>query len=74
MSADQSIAESQFEEGSVYEKFVEELQYAWARGPLADWPSVSDAISLAFNQVMTGVLTPEDAAAQAQELINGIVK
>lgn len=74
ISADQSIAESQFEEGSVYEKFVEELQYARARGPLADWPSVSDAISLAFNQVMTGVLTPEDAAAQAQELIDGIVK
>lgn len=74
MSAHQSIAKSQFEEGSVYEKFVEELQYARARGPLADWPSVSDAISLAFNQVMTGVLTPEDAVAQAQELIDGIVK
>ena len=74
ISADQSIAESQFEEGSVYEKFVEELQYAKARGPLADWPSVSDAISLAFNQVMTGAVLPEDAAAEAQTTIDGIVK
>lgn len=55
ISADQTIAENQFEEGSPYEPFVEELQYAQARGPLADWPSVSDAISLAFNEAMTGI-------------------
>lgn len=74
ISADQTIAENQFEEGSPYEPFVEELQYAQARGPLAEWPSVSDAISLAFNEVMTGASTPEDAAAKAQETIDGIVK
>ncbi len=74
ISADQTIAENQFEEGSPYEPFVEELQYAQARGPLADWPSVSDAISLAFNEVMTGVSTPEDAAAKAQTTIDGFVK
>lgn len=74
ISADKTIAETQFEEGSVYEPFVEELQYAKARGPLADWPSVSNAISLAFNEVMTGAATPEDAAAKAQETIDGFVK
>lgn len=74
ISADQTIAENQFEEGSPYEPFVEELQYAQARGPLADWPSVSDAISLAFNEAMTGVSTPEDAAAKAQATIDGIVE
>lgn len=74
ISADQTIAENQFEEGSPYEPFVEELQYVQARGPLAEWPSVSDAISLAFNEVMTGASTPEDAAAKAQETIDGIVK
>ena len=42
--------------------------------PMAEWPSVSDAISLAFNQVITGTATPEDAAAQAQATIDGIVK
>lgn len=74
ISANRTIAESQFEADSPYQPFVEELQYAQARGPLADWPSVSDAISLAFNEVMTGTSTPEDAAAKAQEKIDGIVE
>lgn len=74
ISANQTIAESQFGEDSPYAPFVEELQYAKARGPLADWPSVSDAISLAFNEVMTGTSSPEDAAAKAQQTIDGIVK
>ena len=74
ISANQTIAEGQFEEGSPYTTFVEELQYAQPRGPLAEWPSVSDAISLAFNEVMTDTATPEDAAKKAQETIDGIVK
>lgn len=63
-----------FEADSPYQPFVEELNYAMPRGPLAEWSGVSDAISLAFNQMITGTATPEDAAAQAQETIDGIVK
>ena len=76
ISADKTIAEKQFSdaEDAVYKKFVEQMEYAQARGPLAEWPEVSDAISLAFNQVMTGASTPEDAAAEAQATIDGIVK
>lgn len=74
ISADKEIAENQFEADSPYQPFVEELNYAMPRGPLAEWPSVSDAISLAFNQVITGTATPEDAAAEAQATIDGIVK
>mgnify|MGYP002509719713 CR=1 FL=1 len=74
ISADKTIAESQFDAESPYQPFVEELNYAMPRGPLAEWPSVSDAISLAFNQVITGTATPEDAAAEAQTTIDGIVK
>ncbi len=74
ISADQSIAENQFEADSPYLPFVEQLKYAQPRGPLADWPSVSDAISLAFNKAMTGTATPEEAAAEAQTTIDGIVK
>lgn len=74
ISADKTIAENQFEADSPYQPFVEELNYAMPRGPQAEWPSVSDAISLAFNQVITGTATPEDAAAQAQATIDGIVK
>ena len=74
ISADKAIAEGQFEEDSPYQPFVEELGYAMPRGPLAEWPSVSDAISLAFNQVITGTAAPEEAAAAAQATIDGIVK
>lgn len=74
ISADQTIASTQFESGSPYQPFVEELQYAMPRGPLADWPSVSDAISLAFNKVITGTASPADAAAEAQATIDAIVK
>lgn len=76
ISADKEIAEKQFssEEDAVYKKFVEQLGYAQARGPLAEWPSVSDAISLAFNQVITGEAEPEQAAEAAQATIDGIVK
>lgn len=74
ISADKTIAANQFATDSPYQPFVEELNYAMPRGPLAEWPSVSDAISLAFNQVITGTATPEDAAAEAQATIDGIVK
>ena len=74
ISADKAIAEGQFEEDSPYQPFVEELGYTMPRGPLAEWPSVSDAISLAFNQVITGTAAPEEAAAAAQATIDGIVK
>lgn len=73
ISADQTIAEGQFTDGSPYLPFVEQLKYAQPRGPLADWPSVSDAISLAFNEAMTGLSAPEDAAAKAQATIDSIV-
>ncbi len=72
ISSDSTIAKDQFSGDEVYEAFVEEMQYANARGPLAEWPEISNAISLAFNEVMTGASTPEDAAAKAQTTIDGI--
>jgi multiple sugar transport system substrate-binding protein len=73
ISSDSTIAEGQFAGDSVYEAFVEEMKYAYARGPLPEWPDISDAISLAFNEVMTGASTPEDAAAKAQTVIDHIL-
>ena len=73
ISADSTIAEGQFEGDPVYEAFVEEMQYANARGPLPNWPSISDAISLAFNKVITGESEPADAAAEAQATIDEIL-
>ena len=76
ISADKEIAAAQFtDEGdAIYKKFVEQMEYAQARGPLPEWPEVSDAISLAFNEVMTGSASPEDAAAEAQAPIDSIVQ
>ncbi|MDD3206444.1 MAG: ABC transporter substrate-binding protein [Lachnospiraceae bacterium] len=73
ISADKTLAAGQFDGDPVYQIFVDEMEYAQARGPLPEWPDVSDAISLAFNEVMTGGSTPEDAAAKAQATIDSIV-
>lgn len=73
ISADSTIADGQFEGDAVYEMFVDEMNYANARGPLPEWPDISDAISLAFNKVITGDSTPEEAAAEAQATIDAII-
>jgi multiple sugar transport system substrate-binding protein len=54
--------------------FVQQLASAQPRGPHPRWPEISDAISLAFNEVMIGVATPAAAAAKAQKTIDAIVK
>lgn len=76
ISADKNIAANQFasEDEAIYKKFVDQMDYAQARGPLPEWPEVSDAISLAFNAVITGASSPEDAAAEAQATIDSIVQ
>ena len=52
--------------------FTEQLNYAKARGPLAEWPEVSDAISLAFNQVMTGEKAPRMQRTQHSRSLMGL--
>lgn len=76
ISSDKEIAAAQFngEGEEVYKKFVEQLEYAHARGPLPEWPEVSDAISLAFNEAITGEATPEEAAKKAQAVIDSVVQ
>ena len=67
------IAATQFENDEVMEVFVEQMKYAKARGPHEEWPSISDAISYAFNEVIAGASTPREAAAVAQEAIDNIL-
>ncbi len=54
--------------------FVDEMQYASPRGPSAQWPQLSLAISTALQEVITGSKTPEAAAKDAQAKIDGIGK
>ncbi len=68
-----AIAQNQFDGDEDYLVFVEQMTYAKARGPHESWPSISDAISLAFNQVMTETAAPADAAAEAQATIDSVL-
>lgn len=74
IAARSDVAENQFQDDVQMRKFVEQMQYAQPRGPHARWPEISDALSLALNQVIIGTETPENAASAAQRIIDGIVK
>ncbi len=76
IAAQTDIANIQYSEGDnpAYQVFVDQLKHAGARGPHRDWPDISDAVSLAFNQVIRGTMQPQEAAFQAQETIDEILK
>lgn len=73
IAARKDVAETQFSGDEIMKKFADQMQYAKPRGPHANWPEISDAISLAFNQVITEVNTPQEAAEEAQHRIDGIL-
>jgi len=66
------VASTQFTNDPIMQRFSDQLASAGARGPHARWPEISDAISLAFNEVITQVSTPAQAAAKAQATIDKI--
>ena len=74
IAARKDVAANQFTNDPIMQKFADQMQYAQPRGPHARWPEISDAISLAFNEVITGTSAPADAAAKAQATIDSIVK
>ncbi len=67
------VADTQFADDPIMKKFAENMQYAYPRGPHERWPEISNAISTAFNEVITGTSDPTAAAAKAQETIDSIV-
>jgi len=74
ISSREDIAGTQFDDDAIMKKFTEQMKYAQPRGPHPEWPAISDAISLAFNEVIAGGLAPEKAATKAQETIDSIIK
>lgn len=74
IAARKDVAENQFQDDPQMRMFIDQMQYALPRGPHASWPEISDAISLAFNEVITETSTPADAAAKAQGTIDSIIK
>lgn len=53
--------------------FLEQLQYAQARGPHPDWPQISKAIQDAIQLSLTGQLSSQEALDQAQATIDAIL-
>lgn len=74
IAARKDVAATQFSNDATMQLFTQEMQYAKPRGPHPQWPEISDAISLAVNESITGGNTPAAAAAKAQKTIDGIVK
>ena len=68
------VAATQFTNDPVMKVFAAQMASAKPRGPHPRWPEISDALSLAMNEAITGVATPEAAAAKAQKTIDAIVK
>ncbi len=56
-----------------YEVFNEGMNYARARGPHAQWPTLSEAFYTAVQQSLLGEKTPEEALKAAAETISPIV-
>ncbi len=73
ISSNKDVSATQYQGDDIMQLFITNMEYAVARGPSAQWPEISDAISLAFNEAITGTSTPADAAAKAQTTIDGIV-
>jgi multiple sugar transport system substrate-binding protein len=72
ISANKDVAAKQFPNDQIMQGFVNQQQYAHPRGPHPRWPEISDAISLAFNQVITRQKTAAEAAKIAQDAIDRI--
>jgi multiple sugar transport system substrate-binding protein len=56
-----------------FDVFVDEMNYAQARGPHAEWPTISEAIYTACQSVFVDNVAPADALAKAMETIAPIV-
>lgn len=58
----------------VMQVFMDEMKYAMPRGPHPKWPEISNAMSTALQEVLTGAKTPEAAAKDAQVKVSKVLK
>jgi len=67
------VAATQFTNDPIMKVFAAQMASAKPRGPHPRCPEISDALSLAMNESITGVAAPDAAAAKAQKAIDAIV-
>lgn len=68
-----SVANYDYEQEG-FAVFVDEMNYAQARGPHPEWPTISEAVYTAAQSVFVDGTDPKDALAKAMETIDPIVK
>ena len=56
-----------------FQTFVDEMNFAQARGPHPEWPTISEAIYTACQSVFVDNVAPADALAKANDVIAPIV-
>jgi multiple sugar transport system substrate-binding protein len=54
--------------------FLDQIQYARARGPLPNWPEISEVIQLMLQEALTGQASVEDAIANAASRITPMLQ
>lgn len=67
-----SVANYDYEQDG-FAVFVDEMNYAQARGPHPEWPTISEAVYTAAQSVFVDGTDPADALAKAMETIDPIV-
>lgn len=60
--------------GYGFKVFTDEMNYAQARGPHAEWPSISEAVYTATQSVIVDGTSAKDALETAAAKINPIVE
>ena len=70
ISSDMAVAKAQFQQDQLLQVFVRQMDWARVRGPSPLWLVISKAISSTFTDVITGKSTPEQAALEAQTMID----
>lgn len=65
---------SDWADDPVLQVFFDQLNYAAVLGPDVSWPEISTAIYTALQETMTGQKTAENACADAQAAIDGLVE
>jgi multiple sugar transport system substrate-binding protein len=73
-SREDAVAEStKWTEDPILSVYVDQLKIAKARGPQARWPEISSAIQTAFQSVLSGEATVDDALSTAAAAVNDII-
>jgi multiple sugar transport system substrate-binding protein len=53
--------------------FLEQMKSAMPRGPLPNWPEVSEVIQLMLQEALTGQVSAEDAISNAAPQIDALL-